>query len=77
MVKVTVREARARLRELLDRVAAGEEVVLTRRGKEVARLVPPQRKKRLPDLSTFRASIELKGEPASRTVVQLREEEWR
>ena len=75
-MRVSAREARARFRELLDRVAAGEEVILTRRGKEVARLVPPRRRKRLPDLGPFRASIELKGEPASRTVARLRGEEW-
>jgi len=75
-VRVSVGEARARFRELLDRVRAGEEIVLTRRGKEVARLVPPRPRKRLPDLGSFRASIELKGEPASRTVARLRGEEW-
>ncbi|MBL8659967.1 MAG: type II toxin-antitoxin system Phd/YefM family antitoxin [Rhodospirillales bacterium] len=33
-------EAKTHLSALLDRVAAGEEVVITRRGKPVARLVP-------------------------------------
>ena len=32
-------EAKTKLSELLDKVEAGEEVVITRRGKEVARLV--------------------------------------
>ena len=40
MRTVSVREARQKLRSLLDDVAAGEEVVLMRRGKAVARLVP-------------------------------------
>jgi prevent-host-death family protein len=34
-------EAKSRLGQLLDRVEAGEEIVITRRGKVVARLVPP------------------------------------
>jgi prevent-host-death family protein len=34
-------EAKAKLGQLLDRVEAGEEVVITRRGKAVAKLVPP------------------------------------
>jgi prevent-host-death family protein len=32
-------EAKTKLSELLDRVEAGEEIIITRRGKEVARLV--------------------------------------
>jgi prevent-host-death family protein len=34
-------EAKSRLGQLLDLVEAGEEVVITRRGKAVARMVPP------------------------------------
>ena len=34
-------EAKTRLGQLLDRVEAGEEIIITRRGKAVARLVPP------------------------------------
>lgn len=34
-------EAKNRLSELIDRVEAGEEITITRRGKVVARLVPP------------------------------------
>lgn len=37
---VGVHEAKTHLSRLLDRVGAGEEVVITRRGVEVARLVP-------------------------------------
>jgi len=35
-------EAKNRLGQLLDLVEGGEEVLITRRGKEVARLVPPK-----------------------------------
>ncbi len=37
-----VHEAKTHLSRLLERVDAGEEVVITRRGEEVARLVPPR-----------------------------------
>jgi prevent-host-death family protein len=36
-------EAKTRLGGLLDRVEAGEEIIITRRGKAVARLVPSTR----------------------------------
>jgi prevent-host-death family protein len=41
MITVGAFEAKTRLSALLDRVAAGEEIVITRRGKPVARLVRP------------------------------------
>ena len=41
MKQVGAFEAKTRLGQLLDWVEAGEEVVITRRGKVVARLVPP------------------------------------
>lgn len=40
---IAVSEARACLPELLDRVAAGEEITLTRHGRPVAVLVRPDR----------------------------------
>lgn len=40
MITVSVVEAKTRLSKLLDRVARGEEVVITRREKAVARMVP-------------------------------------
>ena len=39
VIEVGTYEAKARLSELLDRVAAGETVVITRHGRPVARLV--------------------------------------
>ena len=45
MSTVTAFEAKTRFGELLDRVAKGEEVIITRHAKPVARLIPegPQR----------------------------------
>ena len=41
MHRVSVRDARSHLRSIVNRVSAGEEVVILRRGKEVARIGPP------------------------------------
>ena len=77
MTRVSVKQARESFRKLLDQVEAGGQVVILRRGKEVARLVPPARarRRRLPDLQAFRASIRVKGEPLSRTVIRARRED--
>ncbi|MER8750110.1 type II toxin-antitoxin system prevent-host-death family antitoxin [Mesorhizobium sp. M1050] len=40
-MNVSITEARAKLSELVRRAKAGEEIVITRRGKPVARLLPP------------------------------------
>lgn len=42
MKEIGAFEAKNKLGQLLDWVEAGEEVIITRRGKIVARLVPPQ-----------------------------------
>ena len=48
MEKVQLHDAKARLSELVDRAQSGEEVVISRHGKAVAKLVgyQPQRAKR-------------------------------
>jgi len=43
MLTIGAFEAKTHLSSLLDRVAAGEEVVITRHGQPVARLVPAER----------------------------------
>jgi prevent-host-death family protein len=76
MAEINVRDARRQFKALLDRAAAGEEVVLLRRGRPVARLVPPEAAPRqLPSLARFRESIYLAGEPLSRDRERGREEE--
>jgi prevent-host-death family protein len=42
MITVGAFEAKTHLSALLDKVAAGEEVIITRHGKPVARLVRPE-----------------------------------
>ena len=75
-MEINVKDARSRLRSLLDRVEVGDAVIILRRGKEVARLVPPEGEgKPLPSLKEFRASIRIIGEPLIHTVIQERQEE--
>ncbi len=75
-MEVNVKEARNKISALLDRTQKGEEVLILRRGKKVARLVPVENsKKRLPDLSDFRASIAIKGRGLGQTVIEGRNEE--
>ncbi len=52
MAQVNVHEAKTQLSKLLARVAAGEEIVIARAGKPVARLVPvePKRRRRIAGL---------------------------
>ncbi len=45
MKTMTVAHAKAHLSALLDEVEAGEGVIITRRGKPVARLIPESRSK--------------------------------
>lgn len=59
MVTVNVHEAKTHLSRLLARVEAGEEVVIARNGKPVARLVATERRRRRqPDTFRGRASID-------------------
>lgn len=75
MERVSVKELRESLRTYVERAEAGEEIVILKRGKEVARLAPPERKGgKFPDLTEFRASIEVRGEPMSETVIRQRRE---
>ncbi len=58
MYTVSVAEAKAHLSELLDQVNAGEEVMVTRRGKLIARITGIGKKyKPLSPLADFRGSL--------------------
>ena len=76
MTNISIKEARENFRSLLDRVAAGEEIALLRRGREVARLIPPKTaRRRLPNLEAFRKAIAVKGRTLSKEVVRGRRDE--
>jgi prevent-host-death family protein len=75
MGSVNFKEARARLNDLISAVEHGESVTITRRGKIVARLVPPESEPasgKAPDLSAFRASLKVKGKSLTQIVIENR-----
>ena len=69
-----VREARQNLSALLDEVRKGREVVITERGRPVAKLVPPDRPrgKGVPNLAAFRRKMLVLNPPLSKTVAEDR-----
>ncbi len=72
MKQIGIRQARQALPELVDRAEAGEEILITRQGRPVARLVAaPQPARTLPSLGEFRARLGAPGTPAAKL---LREE---
>ncbi len=79
MKHVSVAEAKAKLSEILDGVIAGDEVIITRRGKEIARLggmeMPtqveaPQKKF---DWEEFKVWLEARPFTSGSAVVEMRE----
>lgn len=76
-MEISVKEARAKFSSLLNQVKDGDEVIIRRRGKEIARLAPPagSEGRHLPSLTIFRRSLRVKGEPLSTTVRRGRKEE--
>lgn len=75
MRTVSLAEAKAKLSEIVDKVEAGEEIVITRRGRPVARITctrkPLQPVKSLADL---RAGLPKARRSSARLIRQLRDE---
>ena len=71
-----VREARQNLSALLDEVKKGREVVITERGRPVAKLVPPDRPRSggVRHLAAFRRTMPVLDPPLSATIAQERED---
>ena len=71
MIKIGACEARTHLSSLLDKVAQGEDVLITRRGVPVARLIPARQAQRA---KTESAINELR---ALRAGMKLRRLDWK
>ncbi|MBK7768632.1 MAG: type II toxin-antitoxin system prevent-host-death family antitoxin [Sulfuritalea sp.] len=81
MLSVGIFEAKAQLSQLVERVANGEEVLVTRHGKPVARLVAPEASSDASalsnwtaDLRAFRRGVDLgakSGKGAGSTLTEL------
>ena len=66
MKHVGIKQAREALPDLVHRAEAGEEIVITRQGRPVARLVgTPRGPRALPTLRSFRRSLGTSGTPAA------------
>ena len=73
MVQVTAAEAKARLSSLLDAVEAGQSVVITRRGKAIAELVPRRAvRDLLPQLQALRDSLPGQASSSVETIQTMR-----
>jgi prevent-host-death family protein len=76
--EVSVAEAKAHLSELLDRVEQGEEIVITRRGKPVAKVSGVQRKLEPIDwdeIDRIRESMPFQEESAGDFIRRMRDED--
>jgi prevent-host-death family protein len=69
-----VREARQDLSGLLEDVRKGREVVITDRGRPVARLVPARRPRPFPDLKAVRAKARAPRARLSEALLEDRED---
>ncbi len=66
MKHIGIKQARQELPDLIDRAEAGEEIVITRQGKPVAKITAiPRSPKALPSLAQFRQSLGDNGTPAA------------
>jgi prevent-host-death family protein len=76
MRKAGIREARQHLSTLIEEVRNGHEVLITDRGKAVARLVAPRPKagRRFPSHAAFRSSMPVLDPPLSASLASERED---
>ena len=77
MVTVNLARAKAHLSELLDKVEAGEEVVITRHGRPVAHLPAVSRPKQplqFQELAEFRATMPRLRRPSAELLREARDE---
>lgn len=77
IVTVNLTDAKARLSELVDRVELGEDIVITRHGRPVARLSATESpKKPIRSLAAFRARIaKLRNPTTSEVLLKMRSEQ--
>lgn len=72
---VALADAKAHLSRFIDRVEAGEELLITRRGKPVARVIPVQHPiTPLPSLTEFRAQFPKMRSSSAQIIRDIRDE---
>ena len=76
MKKLNIRETLEQISHLLDAVAAGEEIIVTRRGRAAARIIRAEGDGvRFLERTALRAALPPMTESAAETIRALREEE--
>ncbi len=76
MKKVQVNEVREKLAKYLAEAEQGEEIIILRHSKPIARLVAyKEGKPEFPDMTMFRKQFKDKGKPLSEIVTEMRREE--
>lgn len=77
MKKIPVNEIREHLAKYLSDAESGEEIIITKYNKPVAKLVgySEEEKPELPDLTEFRKKIKVKGKSMSEFITEMRQEE--
>ena len=79
MPTVNLTQAKARLSELLDKVEAGKEVIITRRGRAAARLseaIHPKKPLPLEELAEFRRTMPKLSRRSTKILRELRDERY-
>lgn len=77
MGNVSIADAKAHLSELVERVARGESVQITRRGKPVAQIIAAKSPRKPIDVAAIRAMVEampVQKESAGKFVRRIRDE---
>lgn len=77
MESISLAEAKARLSELVSRVAEGETVQITKRGKPVAQITPVQKQREPIDVEALRAltsKMSMQKESAGEFMRRLRDD---
>ncbi len=76
MPSVSLAQAKAKLSQLIDQVEAGEELVITRHGRPVAKVTPVRPARRLvPPLAEFRADLPRRKGSSALLLRRMRDEE--
>ncbi len=77
MTAINLAEAKAHLSELVSRAESGQETIILRRGRPVAKLVPiAAPRKRLRSLSVFRATLPKARTSSAELIRKLRDEDY-
>jgi prevent-host-death family protein len=76
MKTATVGEIQKNLARVLREIQAGEEIIITKRGKAVARIIAIGPKKNIEWPDFFAEAIEIKGKSVSRIVIEGREDRF-